>query len=197
MSEEVTTYPRAIELSGREIELRFMARSDRDTFARWAAQLPPDDLMFMRRDITDLVEIDAWLGDIENGTVQTLLAFEGDQLAGYATLHCSALSWSAHVAELRVVVSPAHRKIGLGRALTQEVFSLALSAGIEKMVAQMTLDQIGAKKTFEDLGFRPEAVLRDHVKDRDGEAHDLLVMSHAVEDYHQMLATYDVHESVG
>ena len=31
--------------------------------------------------------------------------------------------------------------------------------------------------TFRNLGFRPEALLLDHVKDRDGKKRDLLVMS--------------------
>ena len=69
---------------------------------------------------------------------------------------------------------------GLGRVLTEAIFAQALEHGIEKMVAQMTIDQKGAIATFEELGFRPEALLRDHVKDRYGEKHDLLVYSHDV-----------------
>ena len=55
---------------------------------------------------------------------------------------------------------------GLGRALTDAIFAQALDRGIEKMVAQMTIDQKGAIATFEEIGFRAEALLRDHVKDR-------------------------------
>lgn len=196
MAEDDRSYPCLIDLGGHEVELRLMARADRELIAEWAAELPPDDLMFMRRDITQLDEVDSWIRDIEAGSVVTVLAsIEGD-LVGYATMHRSALAWSAHVAELRVVVAPTYRKIGIGRALTQEVFKLALIEGIEKMVARMTLDQVGARRTFEELGFRPEALLRDHVKDRGGELHDLIVMSHAVSEFHQMLAAYGVHQSV-
>jgi RimJ/RimL family protein N-acetyltransferase len=45
----------------------------------------------------------------------------------------------------------------------------------------MTVDQKGAIALFEGLGFSPEAVLRDHVRDRDGRKHDLVVLSHDVE----------------
>ena len=41
---------------------------------------------------------------------------------------------------------------GLGRLLTQEAFAQALERGIEKMVAQMTVDQKGAIATFEGWG---------------------------------------------
>jgi len=83
-----------------------------------------------------------------------------------------------------------------GERLTQEIFALALESGIEKMVARMTTDQKGAIATFEGLGFRPEALLRDHVKDIDGNTHDLVVMSHSVEEFEQTLAAYGVVENV-
>ena len=66
-----------------------------------------------------------------------------------AVLGCGALvrdplSWSSHVGNIRVVVSRAVRGQGVGRSLSQEVFALALSIGLEKLVAQMTVDQVGA-----------------------------------------------------
>ena len=44
----------------------------------------------------------------------------------------------------------------------------------------MTLDQTGARTVFEELGFRPEAVLRNEVKDRSGKTHDILLMANDV-----------------
>ncbi|WBL36363.1 hypothetical protein O0235_01965 [Tepidiforma flava] len=86
---------------------------------------------------------------------------------------------------------------GLGRLLTQEAFANALGLGIEKMIAQMTLDQKGAIATFEGLGFRPEALLRDQVKDRDGNKHDLLVLSHDVARFEAVRSAYGVAEALG
>ena len=34
---------------------------------------------------------------------------------------------------------------------------------------------------FEALGFEPEALLRDHVRDKTGELRDLVVLAHIVE----------------
>ncbi len=87
------------------------------------------------------------------------------------------------------------RGAGLGRVLTQEAFATALAGGIDKMVAQMTLDQKGAIATFEGLGFRPEALLRDHVKDRDGNKHDLLMLSHEVAKFEAQRAAYGVNQA--
>jgi RimJ/RimL family protein N-acetyltransferase len=63
------------------------------------------------------------------------------------------------------------------------------------MVAQMTLDQQQAIAIFEHLGFKAEALLRDHVKDRTGEKHDLLVLSHDVGGFGAQLAAYGVGEA--
>ncbi len=35
---------------------------------------------------------------------------------------------------------------------------------------------------FGELGFQPEALLRDHLCDPDGELHDIVVLAHAVDD---------------
>ena len=84
---------------------------------------------------------------------------------------------------------------GLGRALTDAIFAQALDRGIEKMVAQMTIDQKGAIATFEELGFKAEALLRDHVRARDGEKYDLLVYSHDVHAFQSQLDAYGVAEA--
>lgn len=183
---------RSMLVGDRTVELRPMGASDRDMMLRFARELPPHDLLFLRRDISEPAGVEAWLRDIERGEVTTLLALDGGELLGYVTLHRGSLRWSRHVAELRVVVSASCRGAGLGRALTEAAFCLALEEGIEKIVARMTPDQKGAIAVFEGLGFRAEALLRDEVKDREGNSHDLLVMSHRVADFQGILDAYGV-----
>jgi L-amino acid N-acyltransferase YncA len=158
----------------------------------FARALPEHDLLVLRRDITSAEAVQEWVKDIESGEMVTVLALSGTDVVGYATIHRSTVGWSSHVAELRVLISESMRGKGLGRTLTQEAFAIALSKGIEKMVAQMTLDQKGAIATFEGIGFRPEALLRDHVKDRQGNKHDLLVLSHEVAKFESALNAYGV-----
>ncbi|HVS14025.1 MAG TPA: GNAT family N-acetyltransferase [Thermoanaerobaculia bacterium] len=183
---------RTLTVDGLALELRAMGAGDRDRMVEFARSLPWHDLLFLRREITEPSAVAAWLADIERGLVTTLLAFDEGILAGYATLHRGELRWSAHLGELRVLVAPDYRGKGLGRALTQEVFKLALERGVEKVMARMTVDQKGAIATFEGLGFRPEAVLRDHVKDAEGNPHDLVVMALGVDEIHRTLDAYGV-----
>ena len=45
------------------------------------------------------------------------------------------------------------------------------------MAAMMTPDQVSARASFEELGFRVEATLQDWVVDRKGGSRDLVIMS--------------------
>lgn len=196
MSEEQRTYPRTIEVAEKEIVLAPMGEDDAAAVLEFARGLSSHDLLFMRRQITQEADVRAWIDEIDSGAVTTLLARCGDSIVGYTTIDRSRLPWSRHVAELRVVVAESMRGLGLGRALTQEAFAFSLSIGIEKMVARMTLDQKGAISVFEGLGFRPEALLRDHVKDGAGEKHDLVVMSHDVSEFETTLESYGLAEAL-
>lgn len=190
-------YPLSIRVGSRDITIREMRPADKAGVLAFARSLPEHDLLFLRRDITQEPAVDAWLQEIAEGVISTVLAFNGSTVVGYGTIHRETLRWKAHVAELRVMVAESMRGKGLGRILTQESFAIALGLGIEKMIAQMTLDQKGAIATFEGLGFRPEALLRDHVRDRDGNKHDLLVLSHEVARFEAQMAAFGMAEAFG
>jgi L-amino acid N-acyltransferase YncA len=189
-AETSRSYPREVDLNGSRLTLREMSGSDGSVALAFARALPAHDLLFLRRDITQPEAIDVWLSGIARGRITSVLAESDGAVQGYATVDRGELSWSPHVAELRVLVSAAMRGKGLGRLLTQEAFAIALGLGIEKIVAQITVDQKGAIAVFEGMGFRPEALLRDQVKDRDGRKHDLLILAHEVAKFHAQLEAY-------
>jgi L-amino acid N-acyltransferase YncA len=195
-AEELRDYPRTVAVDGGTVTLRYMRPSDGEAILAFARSLPPHDLLFLRRDITQPAAIENWRHGLEAGTIWSVLAERDGTIQGYATIDRGELSWSPHVAELRVLVAAPMRGRGLGRLLTQEAFALALGLGIEKMVAQMTLDQKGAIMVFEGMGFRPEALLRDHVKDREGVKHDLLVLSRDVVKFQAQMSAYGMDEAL-
>ena len=176
----VEGFPKTLDMKGTAITVRMMTGADGSRLLDFARQLPEHDLLFLRRDITQQPAIDRWVRNIEEGTMHTVLAEDQRGVLGYSSLYRNDFDWSRHVAELRVLIAPRARKLGLGRLLTREAFNIALALDIQKIVARMTLDQTGARTVFEELGFRPEAVLRDEVKDRAGKTHDILVMANDV-----------------
>jgi RimJ/RimL family protein N-acetyltransferase len=189
--------PRGIACGGSALELSRMEPGDAAALAAFAAALPAHDLLFLRRDISQPKVIAAWMQAIAEGRLHSLAARDAaGVLVGCTAIVVDALSWSRHVGELRVLVAPAWRGKGLGRVLIQECFAQALDLGLDKLVAQMTVDQEAAIAVFEELGFRAEALLRDHVKDRQGQLHDLALLSHDVRAVQSRLQAYGVADAL-
>lgn len=178
-------YPRQARLdNGKTLELRLMTAAERDDIIELARSLPQGDVLFLRMDITDARNIDEWVRNIEAGRTVTVLAYDEGRLAGWASLHYNDVLWTRHVGEIRTIVGTDYRGIHLGARLVEEIFTVAKELGLKKITAQMTSDQKGARATFERIGFRPEALLADHVVDSTGRTHDMLVMSYDIDGFH-------------
>ena len=59
----------------------------------------------------------------------------------------------------------------------------------------MTADQQAAIAVFEEMGFKPEALLRDHVRDREGVKHDIVILSHDVADFQTKMEQYGLSDA--
>jgi L-amino acid N-acyltransferase YncA len=172
-------YPRTVTLSdGREFRLRLMTPgSDVYRLHAFACTLPKDDLQFLRVDISRLMVVMLWAQNVKAGRTVTVLAEVEGEVIGYASVHNDQVSWQRHLGELRIQVGQAYRGCGLGSLLGKEIFAIASDLGIEKIVAQMTVDQRQAIALVERHGFKHEAVLHDFVIGRDGRKNDLVVMT--------------------
>jgi len=189
MSDEASGYPRQLKLpDGGQVEIRLMSRADRDAVLAFACNLPEEDLLFLRVDLTEPTVIDEWVKNLETGDSVSLVAYDENGVVGYATVHRNRARWTRRVGEIRVNVSPAYRARGLGRRLTAQIFDLARSLGLKKLMANMTTDQPGAQAAFRRLGFVPEALLAEHVEDRDGVFRDLVIMSYDIDGHSDQVA---------
>lgn len=197
MTQDKRTYPRRIVTDAGEIDFRLMGAADEAAVLDFARRLPTHDLLFLPRNISEPKVLSAWIKEIERGAIISLLAFKGERVVGCGTLVRDPHSWSPHVGGIRLVTSTDVRGKGVGRVLTQETFALALEAGLERLVAQMTVDQTGAIAIFEGLGFKAEGLLRDHVRDVAGRTHDIVVLGHNVAQFRAQLEAYGVPGAVG
>jgi RimJ/RimL family protein N-acetyltransferase len=182
-------YPKSVTLpDGPEVELRLMVPGDREAVLGFARNLPQEDLLFLRVNLTEPAVVDDWIRNVQAGFSTTLVAYDDTGLVGYATVHRNPAPWTRRVGEIRVNVSPAYRGKGLGRVLTAQIFDVARSLGLAKLVANMTSDQHGAQAAFRRLGFVPEAVLADYVEDRAGRLRDLVIMTYDIEGHSDRMA---------
>jgi len=187
---EARSYPRRVNTEAGEIEFHLMTRADEAAVLDFAKALPTHDLLFLPRNISQPKVLSAWVNEIERGDIVSLLALKDSAVVGCGTLVRDSHSWSPHVGEIRMVVSLDVRGKGVGRALSQETFALALGAGLDKLTVQMTVDQRAAIALFESLGFQAEALLRDHVREVDGRTHDIVVLGHKVAQVRARMEAY-------
>lgn len=167
---------------GTAVLLRPMADGDQVRVKAFYKGLPEEDRLFLRDDVTRDEVVDHWFAELNYERVLPILALIEDQseVVACATLHRSPHGWQRHVAEIRIVVARPYQRRGLGSIMARVLVSEALEAGLEKLVAAMMTDQPLARKAFSQLGFIPEATLKDHVMDLKGRTHDLLIMTQNV-----------------
>jgi L-amino acid N-acyltransferase YncA len=150
-----------------------------DALLRFFAELPEGDLTFIKEEVTDPETVRSWATEASSGG--RWVAVEGDEVAGYAAVR-PLPGWSDHVGELRLVVATSRRGSGLGRELARRALVEAVSSGLSKLVVEVVAEQGAALALFSDLGFTGEALLRDHIRDRNGDLRDLMVLAHHVRD---------------
>lgn len=174
------------------VEIRPLAPSDEKALLAFARSQPAHDLLFLPRDISEPKVLKAWIRESEGGAMMSLVAVAGDEIVGCGAIASDPLSWSPHVGELRVLIGAQARGAGVGRKLTQRLFAMAVEAGLQRIVAQMTVDQTAAIAVFEGLGFRAEALLRGQVRDRNGKRHDIVILGHEVADVLARLEAFGI-----
>lgn len=145
-------------------------------------RVPESDHNAFAEDVFAPGLVAGWLTDTKGRRVVALDGKDehGERIVGYAAV-LPLVGWSAHVGSLRVVVDPACRGKGVGRELARHGLLAGLEMGLDKLVVEVVVDAVPAIGMFEGLGFEPEALLRDHVRDRAGVLRDLVVLSHLVD----------------
>ena len=167
-----------------------------DALSRFFTELPAGDLTFVEEDVTDPAQVRSlaapawgrWLTLDDRGAERSVVT-------GYLAVR-RLPGWSDHVGEIRLVVHPAHRRAGLGRALARHALVQAVEGGLRKLVVELVADQEHAIAMFTALGFTGEALLRDHIRDRDGRLRDLVVLAHYVDETWAAMATVGLQDEM-
>lgn len=141
------------------------------------AAIPQGEHVFFKENIGDRRVLEELLREPRGCW---LLARLGGETVGVAAV-VPGFGWSEHVGELRMIVAPAHRSRGLGAVLARRALQAAVDLGLEKLTVEALAEQQGVINLFRGLGFVPEALLADQVRDASGALHDLIVLSNPVQ----------------
>ena len=159
------------------MEIRELDAADREAIERFVERVPEGDRTFFKEDVQSAAVIEAWT----RPSTARAVAVDGGEVVGYVAvvpLH----GWSSHVGEVRVVVDPERRGHGIGRALARRAVTGAIELELRKMVVEVVAEQEATIAMFRSLGFDPEALLTDHVRDQSGALRDLMILAHSVQE---------------
>jgi len=173
------------------MQIRQLEFGDRDALARFLERVPESDRTFFKEDVVDPAVIDGWM---QPGPARTIAIDDGEVVGWLSVVPLHG--WSSHVGEVRLIVDPMHRGRGIGRALARRAVVEALELGLKKMVVEVIAVQEPTIAMFRSLGFDPEALLSDHVRDRAGELRDLMVLSNSVQDQWSSMITAGVADDI-
>lgn len=158
--------------------IREPAADDAERLRAFFARVPDEDRGFID-DLEDPAVQRRWL-ESHRGVRLAALTEEGE----FAAL---SAAWpghgrSRHVGLLRLIVDPAHRRRGVGQTLARRTLAVALRRGLTKLTVEVVAEQQGTIDMFLGLGFQPEALLRDQLRDSDGALHDVVLLAHLADE---------------
>lgn len=173
------------------MEIRALDAGDGHAVEQFLDRIPEGDRTFFKEDVADPAVRAAWF----RPGIARLVAVDGDAVVGYVAV-VPLTSWSSHVGELRVIVDPERRGRGVGQVLTRRAMLEAVELGLTKIVIEVRADHESRIEMFRALGFVPEALLADHVRDHAGELHDLMVLAHSIEAWNATLEVSGIHDGL-
>ena len=171
-------YPRTVMLGdGATITLRPLEATDKISLLDFFKRIPEDERYYLKENVTSPETIRSWTSNIDLERVIPIVAVAGDDIVADATLHRSRSQSRRHIGEIRVVVDPAYREVGLGRRLIRELLDIAADLGLDVAAFELVAGrEAPAIRAAESVGFREKAHLKDWVKDHWGNYQDLTVM---------------------
>jgi len=172
---DTRSYPRHAKTDAGEIEFRLMSRTDEVAVLDFAQKLPTHDLLFLPRNISQPKVLSAWINEIERGDITSLLAV---QAARWSLRHAGARSAFVVTACRRDPNGGVTGCSRPGRRTSAVAANLRACFGGRPRKAFGADDgrSAGGDALFESLGFKAEALLREHVRDVEGKKHDIVVL---------------------
>ena len=174
---ELSQYPKKLKLRNRkQLTVRPMSEKDGAKVLMFLKKLPLEHRLFLRDDVADEKTVKDWIKNLNYKRVIPMMGEVDRKIVANGTVHFSQLRWMKHVGEIRILVDPKYRGLGIGRAIIHELFGLGISGGMERIMATQMDSEEFLISVLISLGFYEVARIPKHVKDMKGIKHDLVVL---------------------
>lgn len=183
----IDAYPKTVLLrDGAQVCLRPLAPEDRDRLLDFFRRIPEQERFYLKEDVTSPEVIRAWTEESDFSRVVPIVAVVDDAIIADGTLHRSRSLARQDVGEVRIVVDPAFREVGLGRRLLRELLGIATDLGLYKVTFELVANHEElAIAAAGSVGFRVATTLKERIRDFWGERQDLVVMELTLGDYYR------------
>lgn len=156
--------------------LRPLVKEDREKLVEFFAPISPEDLKYIRDDVTNRELVASWAENLDYRRVFPLVAVVNDRIVGEATLHFRK-GPARHIAEVRIFLSREFRRRGLGTSMLKTLIEIARRFGLQQLVAEVVASQVKVIKAFQGLGFQARGTFEDYFMLPDGETEDLVILT--------------------
>jgi len=174
----VGSYPKDLILKdGAEALLRPLKEEDMDPLKRFYSGLTLSDRWFMTEDTSDPGVVRRWMEDIRDGRAFSIVALVDERIVAHATLSLGTSGGLKHLGSLRIMVDPKFRRIRLGTWMLLDLIRRAMDLGLERLRSDFVVGiEDSAIEAAYKLDFTKEFVLKDYVRDQQGNYHDYQIM---------------------
>jgi GNAT superfamily N-acetyltransferase len=172
-------YPKEVILKdGTGVTLRPLIGGDERLLLEMFQRLSRDDLWFLNHELTGRDLIDEWVRNLDPDRVMSIVALLEGNIIANAALMMKRYGAKSHIGKVRISVDPAFREKGLGTWMLLDLVNMAMARGLRMLVMRLVQDRdVYIFKGVRRLDFIQEALLKDHVLDREGNPHNLIIMT--------------------
>ncbi len=181
----IAAYPKTLMLADQtQVLLRPVEENDTRKLLEFFRKIPEEERYYLKENVASPDVVQGWTSGLDFGRVIPIVALSGDKIVADATLHRSRAMARRHVGELRIVVDPDYRQVGLGRRLLRELLDIA--ASLELCTVTFELVDHGEERAIaaaKSLGFQVCATLQDRIRDFRGDHRDLVLLELSLNDW--------------
>jgi GNAT superfamily N-acetyltransferase len=171
-------YPKEVLLKdGAGITLRPLVKDDEELLSDMYNRLSENDRWFLEHDVSDVTTVTARGPYGGKGETVSIVAVLDAQIVAHAGHVTKDYASKSHIGEIRIAVQPHFRGRRLATWMLLDLINVAMGMALEILVMWMVPErEASVIRSLEKLDFIQEVVLRDFVKDREGNPHDLAMM---------------------
>lgn len=164
-------------VNGEMVHFRTLQSSDEELLTSFFLSIPEAEAASLRHDIRDPEVVKSWVRNLDFRRVFPLMALDEElrNIIAVASLHFQQGVYR-HIAEIRIVVGKAYRKLGLGSALIKELIEVGNRLGLHFLKAEVPMENQLAIRAFRQLGFEVKCTLERYYMTRSGETKDIVLM---------------------